>query len=189
VAASEPLFDGLSLKRWDVGGSMVGAWNTVEAPDASTAIACTMREGALTRGIPDLPNPRISLFVWLLPDAGPVDIDFAYDPADPSDVRGCLRITGSTCRLGEKATDFGDLDITAQADTPASIHDRYHVVHIERQPTDWFVFLEEQLIGTLPIERIGRGTAFRLVVHASDRVTIDNPQAFFADVQLDQLRQ
>jgi hypothetical protein len=163
---------------------MVGAWNTVEAPDSSTAIACTMRQGALTRRFLETTNPRISLFVWLQIDSGPVDVDFALDGSDPSDVRGCLRMSGETNQLGEKVSDFGELDVTVQSSALPTVHERYHVIHIERQPTDWYVFLEEKLLGTLPVDQVGDGNAIRLVVHGSDSRQADESQVFFADVQL-----
>ncbi len=188
VLENTPLFDGVTLSGWDVGGSMVGAWNTVEAPDASTAIACTTRQGALTRQFPVIQHPRISLFVWLQADGGMVDIDFAIDPADPSDRRGCLRLTGSTNLLGEKTTDFGDIRTIVRSPALDLPYDRYHVVHLERQPTDWYVFLDQQIVGTLPISRIGEGNAVRLVVHGSGNNKIDPPLAFFSDVQVDALR-
>ncbi len=117
-------------------------------------------------------------------DGGPVDIDFAFDPTDPSDVRGCLRLSGSMTQLGEKIADFGELDVVSQANALPSVYERYQVVRLERQPLDWFVFLEERLIGTLPIERIGDGQAIRLVVHGSEGNKVIATQAFFADVQL-----
>jgi hypothetical protein len=186
VLGSTPLFDGMTLSGWDVGGSMVGAWNTVIAPDSSMAIACITRQGALTRRIPDTMHPRISLFVWLQKDGGPVDIDFAIDPTDPSDIRGCLRLSEDEIQLGEKKTDFDEIDITAASVASPTISERYHVVYIERQPTDWFVFLEEKLVGTLPIDRVGDGKAIRLVVHGG-KVGAESSQAFFADVQLYEL--
>ncbi len=188
VVRHTPLFDGVTLLGWDVGGSMVGAWNSVEAPDSSTAIACTTPRGALTRRIPETPHPRISLFVWLQPGGGPVDIDFALDHGDPSDVRGCLRMSGETNQLGEKQSDFGELALTLESDALPTVYDRYHVVHIERQPTDWYVFLEEQLLGTLPVEQVGDGDAIRLVVHRGVSSESAESHAFFADVQLSDLR-
>ncbi len=186
VVGNTALFDGVTLSGWDVGGSMVGAWNTVEAPDSSTAIACTTRQGALTRRIPDTPHPRISLFVWLQIEGGPVDIDFAIDPTDPSDIRGCLRLSGVANQLGEKKTDFDEIEVTSESDALPTIYQRYNAVHIERQPTDWYVFLEEKLIGTLPIDRVGDGNAIRLVVHKG-KEGAEQSQAFFADVQLNDL--
>lgn len=188
IIGSTPLFDGVTLSGWDVGGGMIGAWNTVEAPDSSTAIACTMQRGALTRRFPATTNPRISIFVWLQPDGGPVDVDFAFDPTDPSDVRGSLRMSGVANQLGEKSSDFDELEIVAESDALSTVHDRYHVVHIERQPTDWYVFLEEKLIGTLPVVEVGDGNAIRLVVHGGEKSEPEGSNAFFADVQLYDMR-
>jgi hypothetical protein len=120
-------------------------------------------------------------------DSGPIDVDFAFDPGDPADVRGCLRMSGSATQLGVKATDFDDLDVTAETDALATVYDRYHVVHIERQPDDWYVFLEEKLIGSLPSDEIGDGQAIRLVVHGGKSSAEEPPQAYFADVELSEL--
>ncbi|MGB7346817.1 MAG: protein kinase [Pirellulaceae bacterium] len=188
IIGSTPLFDGVTLSGWDVGGGMVGAWNTVEDPDSSTAIACTTQRGALTRRFPVTPNARISIFVWLQPDSGPVDIDFAFDPTVPSDVRASLRMSGDSNQLGEKLADFDDVQIAAESDALPTVYDRYHVVHIERQPTDWYVFLEDKLIGTLPVQQVGDGSAIRLVVHGGENPNPKKSNAFFADVQLYEMR-
>jgi serine/threonine-protein kinase len=188
LAGNTPLFDGVTLSGWDVGGSMTGAWNTVEAPDSSTAIACTTSSGALTRRFPEVPFPRVSLFVWLQSGGGTIDIDFALDPVERSDVRGCLRLTEDSVQLGEKNSDFGKLDVTVTAEGLPEVLDRFQVVHIERQPTDWFVFLEEKFIGTLPIASIGNSNAIRLVVQGSDENQEVKTRAYFADVQLSDLR-
>ncbi|NND97125.1 MAG: serine/threonine protein kinase [Pirellulaceae bacterium] len=184
VVTNTPLFDGVTLRGWDVGGSMIGAWNTVQAPDASTAIACTTQQGALSRRYPETPYPRISLFVWPLHDSGPVDIDFAIDSSVDSDVRGCLKISSSGIQLGTKTSDFDAIAVSVTAAAPNTLKQRYHVVHIERQPTDWYVFLEEKLVGTLPIDRVGQGNEIRLVVHGSDAADDRQSSAFFAEVQL-----
>ncbi|MCS7465229.1 serine/threonine protein kinase [Stieleria sp. ICT_E10.1] len=187
VIGNTPLFDGVTLSGWDVGGSMVGAWQTVQAPDASTAIACISRKGALTRRYSTTAIPRISLFVWLQKDSGAVDIDFAFDPANPSGKRGCVRLQGDQNQLGSKTSDFGDLDVSFRSDALPSVFDRFHVIDIERQSTDWFVFLEEKFLGSLPIKDIGDGDAIRLVVHDNQAGDNAAPQVFFADVQLDEL--
>lgn len=183
VVGNTPLFDGVTLSGWDVGGSMSGAWKTLQAPDSSTAVACTARRGAITRRVPATAHPRISLFVWLQRNGGPVDVDFAFDTSSVDDIRGCLRIAGESTQLGTKTSDFGDLDVAVETNSLPTVYDRFQVIHLERQPRDWYVFLEEQFIGSLPIEQIGDGDSLRLVVH-SDALDGEGPSAFFADVQL-----
>ncbi|QEF97598.1 Serine/threonine-protein kinase PK-1 [Stieleria maiorica] len=187
VIGSVPLFDGVTLSGWDVGGSMVGAWNTLQAPDASTAIACITPKGALTRRYATDSIPRISVFVWPQKESGAIDIDFAFDPSDPSSRRGCVRLQGDQYQVGTKTSDFGDVDVAFRSDALPTIFDRFHVIDIERQRDDWFVFLEEKFIGSLPVEDVTNGSAIRLVVHENRSRTADRPQAFFADVQLDEL--
>ncbi|WP_182867679.1 serine/threonine-protein kinase [Rhodopirellula sp. JC639] len=187
VVGSVPLFDGVTLSGWDVGGSMVGAWNTLQAPDASTAIACVTPKGALTRRYTTNTIPRISLFVWPQTESSVVDIDFAFDPAEPFSRRGCVRLQGDRYQVGTKTSDFGDVDVVFQSEALPTMLDRFHVIDIERQRDDWFVFLEEKFIGSLPVEDVANGSAIRLVVHENRPQTADRPQAFFADVQLDEL--
>ena len=155
VAATTPLFDGVTLSGWDVGGSMVGAWNTVEAPDASTAIACMAKRGALTRRFPASGNVRVSLFVWLQDNSGPVDIDFAFDPADSSDLRGSLRMSGTATQLGTKTADFTELDVVAGKRTAGndsrSLSRRAH-----RTPVARLVRLSGRETGRDPTSSAGR---------------------------------
>ncbi|MGI9473241.1 MAG: protein kinase domain-containing protein, partial [Rubripirellula sp.] len=187
VVSSDPLYDGVTLAGWDVGGSMIGAWNAVQAPDASTAIACTTRQGALTRPLPELAHPRVSLFVWLQPDSGPVDIDFGFEAGRLPGRRGCLRLNADSVELGIKSKDFGDVSQAQRIETPVSMLDRYHVVYIEKQNADWYVFLEEELIGTIPIEEVFDRNAIRLVVHGSRTSQLGDPVVYFSDFQLGEL--
>lgn len=185
--SSTPLFDGVTLSGWDVGGSMVGAWNTVEAPDASTAITCTSERGAMTRRFAETPHARISLFVWIQQGSGPVDVDFSIDTKSPAARRGCVRFTGESIQLCEKATDFGDVTVLQSTELDPSVYQRFHVIDIEKQSTDWFVFFEQRFVGSIPIERIGSGSAIRLVVHGSNEIRSNETEVYFADVQLSEL--
>ena len=195
VVASEPLFDGESLVGWAVDGSMVSAWNTVEAPDRSQAIACTEVRGALTRRLPSEDFFRISMFVWVLEGGGVVDVDFAVDFTQPSAIRGSLRIHDRDIVLGTKTGDFGDVREFSRAALPAAFSERYHVIYIERQKKDWYVFLEQDLVGTIPISVLPEGSAIRVVVHGFDQDEnsgssvggTDGPRVFFSDLQFSKL--
>ena len=195
VISNEPLYDGKSLAGWGVDGSMNGAWNTVEAPDSSEAIACTDNSGAITRRLPKTDFFRVSLFVWVQDGGGVVDIDFANDFALPADVRGTLRLDAGQAILGTKNGDFDDVSVYNRVPLPARFSERYHVVYIERQKADWYVFLEQDLIGTIPISDLPESSAIRVVVHGSD---LENgpesalgsyvvPRVFFSDFQLSKL--
>lgn len=183
VVESVPLFDGETLSGWDVGGTAVGSWGTATAPDDGTALTCNSSQGALSRRLPGVNHPRICLFVWPQENSGVVDIDFAFDTLD-ADTRGCLRFTDSKNLLGTKQTDFGDLSVVSEKLAPVSLHDRFHVVHIERQPTDWYIFVEEQLVGTIPITRVGDGAQMRLVVHAAENGQDDAVKVYFSDLEM-----
>ncbi|MCP4891745.1 MAG: serine/threonine protein kinase [Planctomycetaceae bacterium] len=189
VVETVGLYDGVTLSGWDVGGSMIGAWNTVEAPDASNALACLSRQGALTRRLEGKLHPRISIFVWAQPGFEKVDIDFSFDPSVRDDLRGSLRFTPSEIILGEKQGDFEELSNQVSSASPPDLFERYHVVHFERQPTDWYVFFEQRLVGTIPISRVGSGAAIRLVVHPSPGTGSEtpSPNAYFSEVRLDNL--
>jgi hypothetical protein len=195
VVSNEPLYDGRTLAGWGTDGSMVGAWNTVEAPDSSEAIACTTNRGALTRRLPDADFFRISLFVWVQEAGGVVDIDFASDFTQAAGLRGTLRFDGSEILLGTKSGDFEEVSVVGSLALPAGFSERYHVVYIERQTKDWYVFLERELVGTIPIATLPGGSALRVVVHGNaeggdsgtGRGGNDAPRVFFSDFQLSKL--
>jgi serine/threonine protein kinase len=195
VVSNEPLFDGRTLAGWGTDGSMVGAWNTVEAPDSSEAIACTTDRGALTRSLPNVEFYRISLFVWVQDGGGVVDIDFADDFSQPTSLRGTLRIDGDEIILGTKNSDFEEVSVFSRSQVSQGFSDRYHVVYIERQKEDWYVFLEQDLVGTIPISLLPQGSAIRVVVHGNGsneeseaRVGGDEvSRVFFSDFQLSKL--
>ncbi|TWU60264.1 Serine/threonine-protein kinase PrkC [Rubripirellula tenax] len=183
--ALETLFDGITLAGWDVGGSMVGAWNVVPAPDDSTSIACLARQGAITRRLPDWPHQRITLLVYLSDEAAVAEVDFGFDAGDNDAVRSTLRVQSDLIQLGTKQGDFGDLNVQHQEPAPLSILDRFHVVHIERQGAEWYVFFEQVFVGWLPID--GNETDagdLRLVVRGNSP---DEPTIHFADVQANRL--
>ena len=195
VISNEPLYDGKSLTGWRVDGSMDGAWNTVEAPDSSEAIACTDNTGAITRRLPKTDFFRVSLFVWVQDGGGVVDIDFANDFALQADVRGTLRIDAGEAILGTKNGDYDEVSVYNRVPLPPRFSERYHVVYIERQKTDWYVFLEQDLIGTIPISQLPESSAIRVVVHGSDLEAGSEsaggsdvvPRVFFSDFQLSKL--
>ncbi|MAI35389.1 MAG: hypothetical protein CMM07_27440 [Rhodopirellula sp.] len=195
VISNEPLYDGKSLAGWGIDGSMAGAWNTVEAPDSSEAIACTVDRGALTRRLPSAEFFRVSLFVWVEDGGGVVDIDFASDFVQPGEIRGTLRIDSSEAILGTKNGDFDKVSVFNREPLPPGFSQRYHVMYIERQKTDWYVFLEQDLIGTIPISQLPKGGAIRVVVHGSEpddesgaaRGSDTVPRVFFSDFQLSKL--
>jgi hypothetical protein len=195
VISNEPLYDGKSLTGWRVDGSMDGAWNTVEAPDSSEAIACTDSSGAITRRLPKAEFFRVSLFVWVQDDGGAVDIDFANDFVLPADLRGTLRLESDEAILGTKNGDYDELSVYNRAPLPERFSERYHVVYIERQKADWYVFLEQGLIGTIPISHLPESGAIRVVVHGNDLEDASEsargqdvvPRVFFSDFQLSKL--
>ena len=195
VISNEPLYDGKSLAGWGIDGSMDGAWNTVEAPDSSEAIACTENNGAITRRLPNAEFFRVSLFVWVQDGGGVVDIDFANDFVLPGEVRGTLRIDSGEAILGTKNGDYDEVSVYNRLPLPPRFSARYHVVYIERQKTDWYVFLEQDLIGTIPIAQLPESSAIRVVVHGGefgdDPETARGgdvvPRVFFSDFQLSKL--
>ncbi|TWU38776.1 Serine/threonine-protein kinase PrkC [Novipirellula aureliae] len=187
IVTSTPLYDGETLSGWAIGGSMIGAWKTMEAPDASTAIVSTSRRSAITRELPVVDHPRISLFVWPDVHSGTVDIDFAVDAADRLDVRGCLRFSESGVTLGTKNSDFDELKQVPLLSAPLYQNDRYMVVDIERQVDDWYVFLEEQPVGTISFDRIGDTGSLRLVIDGSSVKEFQPPLAYFSDARIENL--
>ena len=110
-------------------------------------------------------------------------------------MRGTLRFDGSEILLGTKSGDFEEVSVVGSLALPAGFSERYHVVYIERQTKDWYVFLERELVGTIPIATLPGGSALRVVVHGNaeggdsgtGRGGNDAPRVFFSDFQLSKL--
>ncbi len=184
VSSVSPLFDGVTLAGWDVGGTAIGAWNVTRAPDGSDAIACFSTRGGLTHRLPDWPHYRASLFVYLTSDDVVVDIDFGFTAGQPTSPRGTVRLTTQSITLGTKQADAGDMRERQVVAAPPSIRDRYHVVDIERQETDWYIFFEQKFVGSIPIDALPSGNAIRIVMDGNNA---SDPTAYIADVQASEL--
>ena len=135
------------------------------------------------------------MFVWVLDGGGMVDIDFSVDFTQLSALRGTVRIDAGEIVLGTKNGDFGEVTEFSRAPLPTAFAERYHVIYIERQKKDWYVFLEQDLVGTIPISSLPEGSAIRVVVHGFDQdvgsVSDDSvdgdPRVFFSDLQFSKL--
>lgn len=95
--------------------------------------------------------------------------------------RHSVRVTSESIEIGTKQNDFGTFSSHERVDAPATIKDRYHVIDIERQESDWFVFFEQKLIGTISFDPLDdcQCNSFRMVVMENGN---DTPMTFVADV-------
>jgi hypothetical protein len=89
-----------------------------------------------------------------------------------------LRIDSAGAALGSKqslASSFYILATTRLQDTAA---DASHVIHLERQRENWWVFVDERLVGVAPLAQ--RETPFF-------RLLAERGQARFSDIALEEL--
>jgi serine/threonine-protein kinase len=150
VAETRPLFDGTTLSGFAIDQTMLGAWQAAIAPDASPAFACRSFQGAINCQIPDWETYRITLFV--LSSEQTEFVDIAFDQAENAR-QTVVRLQGDQVLVGSKQEDFGNLQSTLLPPLSSDLKKRFHVVHIERQSDQWYIFFEETFVGTVPDRR------------------------------------
>ncbi|MCH9724212.1 MAG: serine/threonine protein kinase [Planctomycetes bacterium] len=178
---SEPLFNGQTLGVMPSSGS----W-TVDKDDEGASVI-SGSNGMIRRPLlrSDLSPPRplknykLLLFVRLH-DATAVELHFGI-AADQNrnGIRSVLRVTPEHVVLATKPNDRGSLsEVTA----PVVINNpngQYHVVELEHQHGHWWIFFDDQLIGTVHSQENA--------ILPEIRLAVEGGPAWFADLQVDEL--
>ncbi len=111
-----------------------------------------------------------------LHEATAVELQFGVDS---SSARHVLRLTLDRVALGRRAEDRAPFQPFADA-TPFEIGaDRLHELKLERQATEWRVFVDETPVGTIPLSQQRELPEFRLAAEGGP--------AWFADVAVEEL--
>ena len=175
---SAALFDGRSLKGWV---TQRGSW--IDSPDdeGSTVVAGT--DGEILRpllkavgGQPTpIPNYRLLLTVRLH-EASAVEMQFNIDSTGQ---RHALRLTLDRVAVGRRANSRSPLEPLAPAKPFEIGADHLHELKLERQATEWRVFVDDVLAGTIPLAAQRELPEFRLVAEGGP--------AWFADMAVEEL--
>ncbi|QDU10425.1 serine/threonine-protein kinase [Gimesia aquarii] len=171
---SEPLFNGQTLGALPSSGS----WTVDKDDEGAIVIAGTngmIRRPLLRNNLP-LENYKLLLFVRLN-KASAVQLHFGIE----QDQKGkgpysVLRITPEQVILTEHRSP------SAESSTPHTIQnaaDQYHVIELEYQHGHWWVFFDDQLVGTVNTQQ--------KPILPEVRLSVEGGPAWFSDLQIEEL--
>ena len=181
---SEPLFDGRSLKNWQ---PRSGTWILADDEDGAKVLSGNNGVIArrLSRGDVQPARPLLHFAISLatrLHQAHAVEVHFGLlrDAGDNSP-RLALRVEKETAWLAARSADRGSSEprtvpIPLSAATSA---DQHRVLRLFRDATHWFVFVDDQLVGTLPLSGPPELAEFRLFAESGP--------AWFSDIEVEEL--
>ncbi|MFM9963552.1 MAG: serine/threonine-protein kinase [Planctomycetaceae bacterium] len=181
---SEPLFDGRSLKNWQ---PRSGTWILVDDEDGAKVLSGNNGVIArrLSRGDTQPTRPLLHFAISLaarLHQANAVEVHFGLvRDAGDNGPRFALRMEKESAWLATRAADRGSSEPrTTPISLPvATSPDQPRVLRLFRDATHWFVLVDEQLIGTLPLSGSPELAEFRLLAESGP--------AWFSDLEVEEL--
>ena len=181
---SEPLFDGRSLKNWL---PLNGTW--VLADDEDGGKVLSGNNGVIVRRLlrSDVQPPRPLLHFAIslaarLHQANAVEVHFGLlREAGSNGPRLALRVEKETAWLAARTADRGSSEPrTTPLTLPAlTSKEQPRILRVFRDATHWFVFVDDQFIGTLPLSGPPELAEFRLLAEGGP--------AWFSDVEVEEL--
>ena len=172
------LFDGRSLKGWVPDH---GSWTVGPDDEGSTVVVGI--DGEIRRPLVKavagkaVPIPHYRLLVTArLHEASAVELQFNLNSTGG---RHALRLTFDRVAVGRRADGRSPLEPLAPAKPFEIGPDRLHELKLERQATEWRVFVDDTLAGTVPLATQRELSEFRLVAEGGP--------AWFADMVVEEL--
>ena len=172
------LFDGKSLRGWV---TQRGSWNVVDDDEGSSVVAGTDGEilHPLLKAVggkpTPIPNYRL-LTTVRLHEASAVELQFNIDSTGQ---RHALRLTFDRVAVGRRTEGRSSLEPLTPAKPFEIGADRLHELKLERQATEWRVFVDDVLAETIPLASQRELPEFRLVAEGGP--------AWFADMAVEEL--
>ena len=176
---SGQLFDGQSLRGWT---TQHGQWIVVKDDEGSPVVAGTdgeilrplLKKDTAGKAVP-IENYRVLATVQLHA-ASAVEIQFNLNNLGS---RHALRLTLDRAAVGSRQEGNLPFKPLAAAKPFEIGADRLHELKLERQTKDWRVYIDDVLIGTVPVARESRRPEFRLLTEGGP--------AWFGDMVVEEL--
>lgn len=150
------LFDGQSLSGFEIGGGMIGSWVPGTNGDGGDVLTCLSSHGEIALPIPcgSNNNPfRLAVFIeangGVPSNEATMDLEFDL-VANDSIQRYSVRCRPGSAEIIRKDGRSGGSETKVGESVSVDLTSRPHVIHVERQIDGWFVFLEENILATLP---------------------------------------
>lgn len=102
--------------------------------------------------------------------------------------RGVVRLTGNRIVLGMRRSEQGEVDRVVAERPLAGGAQAFHEIRIERQPQDWYVVVDGELLGSVPAtlrSGVRELPEFRLA--AESQIGSAGGEAWFGDLLLEEL--
>lgn len=204
----EPLYNGRSLGGWSVlGGQWIPGRDDGDGGLVLAGINGTITHAAaLGRGkeLTALAGFQL-LAIASVHDAFAAEVQFGFqrttrnpggDHADSDAVeRIVVRLLTDRAILGTRRSDHGEVTRPIAERTLSGGPSAFHEIRIERQPRDWYAFLDGELLGTVPASslpdippaRIPFADRQELRLAAESRDTAAPGEAWFGDLVLEEI--
>jgi serine/threonine protein kinase len=138
-----PLFSGEGLNGWT---PLSGQWSVGDDGGATVLVG----QGVARRMLPESTPEHYRLTVQVsLKRAQSVEVHFGLPPEEQGQ-RKVVRVLPESAQLVTRRGDRGEWQSLARA-VPLEVKSEYLEIRIERQPTHWFAYVGEQLLGTVRV--------------------------------------
>ncbi len=180
------LFDGRSLAKWRV---LAGNWQTAQDDEDVTVLAAS--GGLIARRVafdhPGQSSERLEhyrlRFTVALREATAIDVFFGmHNPGSEIEAKSVLRIERDRVTLSRFTAATPQFTQVAPPLEWAHKPNQYHEIKIERQAAEWRAYIDDRLIGTVPLAA-NEFQVFRLAVSSRE----EHQFAWFADFVLEEL--
>jgi serine/threonine protein kinase len=191
----EPLYDGTTLQGWRVlGGQWIPGRN-----DGDGGLILAGIDGVIAR-FTDLGTGRTRrkltgyqiLTIAAVREAHAAEAQFGLRGVAAAGVtdfetgqRGVVRLLADRVVLGTRHSDRGEVERVFAERKLSGGATTFHEIRIERQPDDWYIVIDGELLGTLPADSDRELPEFRLAVESRDGTPPG--EAWFGDLVLEEL--
>jgi eukaryotic-like serine/threonine-protein kinase len=187
---SRECYDGVSLRGWK---TIDGRW-IPGRDDGEGGMLLAGADGTISypvfKGEGNERKPLLGYQVLALVaphEARSAELQFGIDASETPETaeRNVVVLSPGRVVLGTRRGGRGEPErIVAERALPTD-GDQFHEVRIERQPTDWYVLIDDTLLGTVPVRSERERPEFRLAATGS----IEKPtgEAWFGDIVLDEI--
>ncbi len=180
-----PCYDGKSLQGWRI---ISGTW-IPNQDDGEGGRLLTGSKGAigfpLLRTVGTSRQPLVGYQVLAVvnvhtADVAEIQFGFAAEKDAVTVPRYVLQLKKERAQLGTRSADDGALDIVLAEAPVASTETGFHELRVERQSRDWFIAVDDRLVGSIPVPNTPQRPEFVLAAEGPG-------VAWFSDIILEEL--
>jgi len=180
------LFDGESLSKWR---TIAGNWQTTKDDEGATVLAASggLMSRAVVKEVPGRAPERLEYYRLrisaALRQATAIELSFGIHATGPAtETRSILRFEQDQVSLGRQSAKNLPVVPVLPAVQLALDPEKYHELRIERQAAQWRAYVDDRLIGTIPLAD-DEAPLIRVAVESDS----DDKLAYLADILVEEL--